>query len=340
MLDFLSRTVTGTLIVDFTAGGTANDRLNIRDQGPGVGNLTLAGIDVRYDFGAGLVVIGTVVGGTSGTNPLDVTFNANANATSVEAVLRNITYQNVSDDPTTALRTVRFVLTDGDGGISNAESQTIALTADNDDPSNTGALPANVAVTEDIASHLNIATIHLEDPDAATGNLTLTLSTSAGGTLTASSGGGVAASGSGTSTLTLTGMISALNAFLDDLTHITYLGLPNLAGDNVNALSLNMTDNGNTGTGGGGSIPLGTVNIDITASNDLPTANITPPSYNVLENTPHPLHNTGLIITDLDAGFNPVQVTLSVGESTIVINPGSTGVLVTDSGTANRVVPQ
>lgn len=329
---------TGTLTVDFTTGGTASDRLNIRDQDPGVGNLTIASMDVRYDFGAGPIVIGTVVGGTSGTMPLDVTFNANTDAASVEAVLRNVTYQNVSDDPETTLRTVRFVLTDGDGGTSNAESKSIALTANNDDPSNTDSLPADVLVTEDAASPLNLAAMHLEDPDADTGNLTLTLTTSASGTLTASSGGGVAVSGSGTTILTLNGTIGALNTFLDNPTHITYLGLPNLAGDNADTLSINVTDNGNTGSGGGGLIPLGIVNIDITASNDPPTANIAPPSYNVLENTPHPLHGTGLVITDIDVDANPVQVTLSVGEGSITAKPGSTGVIVTDSGTANVVL--
>ncbi len=329
---------TGTLIVDFTVGGTPNDRLAIRDQGPGVGNLTIAGVDVRYDFSTGPIVIGTVVGGTSGMNPLDVTFNANADATSVEAVLRNVTYQNVSDNPATALRTVRFVLTDGDGGTSNAESKSISLTAVNDDPGNTGSLPADVSVTEDAASPLNLTAMHLEDPDANTDNLTLTLSTSASGTLTASSGGGVAVSGSGTTALTLSGTIGALNTFLDDPTHITYLGLPNLAGDNADTLSINVTDNGNTGTGGGGNIPLGTINIDITASNDPPTANIIPPSYNVSENTPRPLHGTGLVISDIDAGSNPVQVTLSAGEGTIAVNPGSTGVLITGSGTVTVVL--
>ena len=58
---------TGTLTVDFTANGAANDRLAIRDQGAGVGNISLSGGNVRYDFGSGAVVIGTFSGGTSGS---------------------------------------------------------------------------------------------------------------------------------------------------------------------------------------------------------------------------------------------------------------------------------
>ena len=43
--------------------------------------------------------------------------------------MRNITYANVSDDPFTAARTVRFVLTDGDGGTSTAATKTINVAA-------------------------------------------------------------------------------------------------------------------------------------------------------------------------------------------------------------------
>ena len=38
----------GTLTVDFTAGGTANDRLAIRNQGTGTGEIGVSGTDVTY----------------------------------------------------------------------------------------------------------------------------------------------------------------------------------------------------------------------------------------------------------------------------------------------------
>ena len=46
-----------------------------------------------------------------------------------EALMRNITYRNVSDDPATAPRSVRFVLTDGDGGATTTDP----LNKDTDD---------------------------------------------------------------------------------------------------------------------------------------------------------------------------------------------------------------
>ncbi|MBD1927824.1 DUF4347 domain-containing protein [Trichocoleus sp. FACHB-90] len=120
---------TGKLTVDFTPGGTASDRLAIRNQGNGAGQIGLDGAIVKY----GGVQIGTFTGGT-GTTPLIVTFNANATLDATTALLRNITYQNASDNPSPTPRTVRFVVTDGDGGTSTAVTETINVTAVNDAP--------------------------------------------------------------------------------------------------------------------------------------------------------------------------------------------------------------
>ncbi|MDH4152735.1 MAG: tandem-95 repeat protein, partial [Nitrospira sp.] len=120
----------GTLTVDFTANGTANDRLAIRNQGTSAGQIGVSGSNVTY----GGVVIGTYTGGT-GTTPLVITFtNASATPAAVQALVRNITYANVSDAPSTSARTVRFVVTDGDGGTSTAVTETINVAAANDAP--------------------------------------------------------------------------------------------------------------------------------------------------------------------------------------------------------------
>jgi hypothetical protein len=118
----------GTLTVRFGANGTPDDRLELRDQGPGLGNVSLSGNVVSYDFGAGPVAIGSYTGGSDGSTPLVVTFNANATATVVQAVARSVTYRNVSDGPTTAPRTVEMVVTDGDGGTSAPAFKTVNVT--------------------------------------------------------------------------------------------------------------------------------------------------------------------------------------------------------------------
>jgi Ca2+-binding RTX toxin-like protein len=78
-------------------------------------------------------LIGTFSGGI-GTQDLVINFTSKATPAAVQAVLRSVSYANISDNPTTTARTVSFVLTDGDGGTSAVVSKTINLTAVNDAP--------------------------------------------------------------------------------------------------------------------------------------------------------------------------------------------------------------
>ena len=117
---------TGTLTVSFTAGSdSAEDVLAIRNQGTGAGQIGVSGATVTYQG----VTIGTFTGGSSGTN-LVITFNASATPTAVTALVKNITYQDTDTNaPTTGARTVRYVLTDGDGGTSANYDTTVTVTA-------------------------------------------------------------------------------------------------------------------------------------------------------------------------------------------------------------------
>ncbi|MCI0703908.1 MAG: FG-GAP-like repeat-containing protein [Planctomycetia bacterium] len=113
---------TGTLTVEFTANGTADDRLAIRNQGTGAGQIGVSGSDVTF----GGTSIGSFTGGV-GTTPLVVTLNANATPDAAQALVRNITFQNTSQTPSQTVRTVRFTLTDGEGGTSNQPTANVAL---------------------------------------------------------------------------------------------------------------------------------------------------------------------------------------------------------------------
>ncbi len=143
---------TGALTVSFAAGGVSTqDVLAIRNQGTGAGQIGVSGANVTY----GGTTIGTWTGGSGGSN-LVITLNANANSTSTAALIQNITYQNTETTiPTMGARTVRFALSDGDGGASsnydttvNVNSSTLAVvTAASDvadgDTSSIAALNAN-----------------------------------------------------------------------------------------------------------------------------------------------------------------------------------------------------
>ena len=120
---------TGTLTVDYSAGGQPEDRLEIRNEGTGAGQIGVSGANVTF----GGTTIGTFTGGT-GTTALVVTLNANATPAAAQALVRNVTYRNVSENPSTATRTARFVLTDGDGGTSAPATRDITVDAVNDAP--------------------------------------------------------------------------------------------------------------------------------------------------------------------------------------------------------------
>ncbi|MBI1177956.1 hypothetical protein GC207_11035 [bacterium] len=96
----------GTLTVDITANATPDDRLGIVNQGTGAGQIGLSGNQVLYSG----MLIGFFTGGTSGTSPLLVIFSAAATADGVQALARNITFNNVASQPLTQPRTVRFSL--------------------------------------------------------------------------------------------------------------------------------------------------------------------------------------------------------------------------------------
>ncbi|MCP5010596.1 MAG: hypothetical protein GY942_11495, partial [Aestuariibacter sp.] len=122
---------TGTLTVSFAAGSdSAEDILSIRNQGYSAGEISIAGWGVAYEG----TLIGSYEGGANGVD-LVITFNANADAAAVQALIQNITYENSdSDNATIGARTVRFVLSDGDGATSADYDTTVTITAVNDAP--------------------------------------------------------------------------------------------------------------------------------------------------------------------------------------------------------------
>jgi VCBS repeat-containing protein len=110
----------GRLTVAFTAGGTADDQLRVAS-----GAFTVEETVLYYQG----VPIGTVTGGTDGSTPLVVQFNADATPAIAAALIRAIGYVNFSGSPVPGDRQVTFMLTDGDGGTSIPRTATITVTA-------------------------------------------------------------------------------------------------------------------------------------------------------------------------------------------------------------------
>ena len=122
---------TGTLTISLPVGVIAGeDQLGIRNQGIAAGQISVSGANIAYNpiANTGVVNIGSFSGGGAGGGNLVVTLNASANPEATSALLRNITYINTNTTaPTTTDRTVRFVLTDGDGGTSINYDATITI---------------------------------------------------------------------------------------------------------------------------------------------------------------------------------------------------------------------
>jgi RHS repeat-associated protein len=111
----------GQLKVSIASGADSNDRLAIRDQGQGAGQIGLTNTStVTY----GGTSMGTYSGG-EGTNALVVSLNSGASSAAVQALVRNLTFQNVSNAITTSSRLLQFTLTDGDGGTNTPAFETV-----------------------------------------------------------------------------------------------------------------------------------------------------------------------------------------------------------------------
>ncbi len=246
----------GTLTVNFSTGGTTVDQLAIASAG----SISVAGSTIQF----GGVPIGTFAGGTSGFNPLVVTFNSDATVAVVEAVVQSITYTNTSDSPL-ATRAVQFILTDGDGGTSIAMIKSINVIAVNDPPEN--VLPVGPLTTDEDVP-LSLADFFITDPDASNGTIQVTI-TATNGTIVLPAAAGIAVSNSGTSSLMATGSIGALNAAFAALQYVAALDFSGPA-----QVTFLTSDLGNTP--GPVQTDTDTVSITVISINDAPL--ITPAS--------------------------------------------------------------
>ena len=132
--------------------------------------------------------------------------------------------------------------------------------------------------------------------------------------------------------MTLTGTVAQINALLAGNLGATadYI-ISSDAPPASDTLTLSVDDGGNTGSGGA-LTASDTATINIAATNDAPSATITPATYAATEQTTLTLAGSGLSIGDVDAGGASVTTTLSVVSGTLNVTAGTTGVAVAGSG--------
>ncbi len=133
-----SMTITDSDSTDFQ-GGIFNvastgfnetvDQISIASVGTGPGEILIVNNTVLFQG----IIVGTAAGG-SGSNPLTVSLNAQADIAAVNALARSITFTTLSEDPSTNNRTLSYSIDDGDGETSNIVDIDITVTEVNDAP--------------------------------------------------------------------------------------------------------------------------------------------------------------------------------------------------------------
>jgi len=162
----------GQLRVTIVSGATSSDRLTIHHQGMDPNQV---GVEGNQVFFSGMLV-GTAAGGIGG-NPLVLSLNENSTLIAVQAVLRRVAYSTVGEILVRGARTVRFTLSDGDGGTSNAGQVSVDLVPRNDPPAIVD-LGGTITFRENGAAVAVAASARIIDPDSANfaaGKLTVRL---------------------------------------------------------------------------------------------------------------------------------------------------------------------
>ncbi len=181
-------------------------------------------------------------------------------AANFQAALRQITYSNTSDDPTTSVRTVTVIANDGKDN-SNTATTTISIIAVNDPPTATNLIQTRPYIEDDASVALD--DIVITDPD--TGDVitaTLTLANTATGLLTTGSFGVTTSTyNPATGIWTATGTVADVNSALAAVAFIP------AANNNLDTtISTRIRDAANSGPA------IGTITLDVTPVNDPPSA--------------------------------------------------------------------
>ncbi|MEP0337182.1 MAG: LamG-like jellyroll fold domain-containing protein [Alphaproteobacteria bacterium] len=144
----------GQFTAAITAGGTAGDVLDIDTSG----NIGLsAGLTPASVVSVSGTDIGLVNAASTAGNII-IDLDPDATPALVQELARAVTYQNISEEPGVAQRTVTFQVSDGDGGVSAAFDRTVDISPVNDAPEILGVVQSsNAAQFDGIGDSISLA---------------------------------------------------------------------------------------------------------------------------------------------------------------------------------------
>jgi len=260
-----------------------------------------------------------------------MTLSGTDTVASYQTALRNVKYNNTSEAPSTAQRTVTWIANDGIVGSAPVTSA-INVTAVNDAPVITR--PATATVNEDTAftfSGGNV--ISIADVDAASGALAVTLGVTSGVLNLSGTAGLSPLTGNGTNSISASGTLASLNTALNGM---TYQGTLNFSGSDT--LNIGVNDNGNTGSGGNQTDAKSTA-ITVTAVNDPPVNQVPVATQTIGEDatlTFSTANGNAITVSDVDAGSGDLTVDFTTTAGTIAL--GTTVGLTSSSGNGTNHV--
>ncbi len=278
---------------------------------------------LTFTVTGGTVTLGTTGITFGGSGNGSVSFTAAGTLAALNTALDAATFTPTPNLFGTNAATIAFVANDG-AADSNSASVTFDITGVNDDPIFTG-LPASVTVVEDvIPSYLSNAFSDgtFADSDAGNNEVSLFLSVTSGTFGFADPVGLIGISGNGTATPTLTGTAANIESYLNINTNVFYNPPFNLSGTSAATISITANDGGNTGTGGGTTVLLGTIQINITEVNDDPTFTGLPTDITVVDGISSNIDLSAATFGDVDAGANSVDLSFLVSGGTLSATSG------------------
>lgn len=238
-----------------------------------------------------------------------------------------VTYQHNGSETTND--TFDVTATDP-GGLNTGGTITVPVTVNPVNDAPTLVVPGAQTTAEDTS--LAVTGITVADVDAGTSDMTVTVSAPNGTLTTTANGSLTSVSGAGTGTLTLTGSATALNTALATLSYD-----PNLNFNGADTITVLISDGGNTGAdpssigvAGTGTTTdeqaSSTIGVTVTAVNDIPVANTTPGTPDVVIEPGGTF--TGVItdyFTDPDGGPYTFAIGTPPANGTLVITDPATG---------------
>ncbi len=344
----------GTLTAQITANADAtNDRLAITTaNGFSLSGTTV--LDGGVGFGTANISGGTVTGGAA----LTVTFNANANATRVQNLVRSIGFATLTQTPSTATRTVTLTLADA-LAASTARTRLISVTSVNDPPTVT-LDGGTVNYTED-AAPVQIspsATAGDLDGNWNGGNLTVSITANAdlSDYLQIASVGGIAvnvlAVNDGATTF---GTLNVVGGIVNGTSALTVTFNANATDARVQALARAFTFSSNSQnpptttrtitfalTDGATTTVNATRLATVTATNDAPTFTLDSGTLNYTEDDPPALLSPTALANDPEANWTGGTLTAQISANasaddglrvTTQGTIGASGIAVVDNGT-------